>query len=236
MHTLLETEDIRIASRGLAPVLSGGGTLVSFTGIGHGMGGVDVQKAEFFGAGRRFDNLVFVTDKTRSWGNRVDFDEVARILAPFTATGPTCAIGNSMGGFLAIVMSAFMPIDVVVAFVPQFSVDPDVVPWEHRWSEYRDMIESYRIRDAGVYFVPHSRYVLFSGGRGLDLKHAGLFPVRDNICHLVFSGAGHAVAADLKEQGLLDRVVGEALSGDVDLSSLKPDGAMTVARISPAPG
>jgi len=49
----------------------------------------------------------------------------------------------------------------------------------------------------------------------------------------VFSGAGHAVAADLKEQGLLDRIVGEALSGDIDLAALKADCAMTVARISP---
>tara|TARA_R110000851_G_scaffold247089_1_gene399609 strand:- start:1603 stop:2310 length:708 start_codon:yes stop_codon:yes gene_type:complete len=233
MHTLLETADLRITSRAPAPVLSGGGTLVSFTGIGHGMGGVDVQKAEFFGAGRRFDNLIFVTDKTRSWGNRIDFNEVARVLAPFAVTGSTCAIGNSMGGFLAIVMSAFMPIEVVVAFVPQFSVDPQVVPWEHRWSEYRDRIDSYRIRDASAYFVPQSRYVLFSGGRGLDRKHAGLFPVGDNINHYVFSGAGHAVAADLKEQGLLDRIVGEALSGDIDLAALKADCAMTVARISP---
>jgi hypothetical protein len=42
------------------------------------MGGINVQKPEFFGAGRSFDNIIFITDKTRSWGNQLDFDSIKR--------------------------------------------------------------------------------------------------------------------------------------------------------------
>jgi hypothetical protein len=216
MYILFEDEHLKIASRAQAPVRGGSRTLLSFTGVGHGMGGINVQKAEFFGTGRHFDNLLFITDKTRSWGNQLDFAGIAERLAPFREGVQMSAIGNSMGGFLAIVAAHFMPMNRVIAFVPQFSVDPEIVPWETRWKEYRDEIPGYRIRDVGGYVTENTQYFVFSGGVGLDRRQARLFPVMDNLHHYSFPDIEHGLAADLKEAGLLDHLVRGVLEEDSD--------------------
>ena len=138
------------------------------------------------------------------------------INSPFTETSQTYAIGNSMGGFLAIVMSRFLPIETVIAFAPQFSVDPNVVPWEDRWKVYRDAIEAYHIRDAGSYFVSGTTYFLLSGGRGADLQQARLYPVQSNVNHFLFPELHHKVAAALKAAGKLNMVVQQAFDGQID--------------------
>lgn len=79
MRSLIDTKYLTITARGAMPKPSGNEAqkvLLSFAGIGFGMGGADVQKAEFFGAGRSFDTTFFITDKTRSWGSRLDFNEI----------------------------------------------------------------------------------------------------------------------------------------------------------------
>jgi len=154
MHVLFEDSVLKITSRAPEPAPDGRRTLLSFTGVGHGMGGVNVQKAEFFGTGRNFDNLLFLTDKTRSWGNLLDFDDIAARLAPFREGTELSAIGNSMGGFLAIVASRFMPMRRVVSFVPQFSVDPALVPWEFRWKEYREAIREFKFGTRAIISNP----------------------------------------------------------------------------------
>lgn len=216
MHVLFEDSVLKITSRAPEPAPDGRRTLLSFTGVGHGMGGVNVQKAEFFGTGRNFDNLLFLTDKTRSWGNLLDFDDIAARLAPFREGTELSAIGNSMGGFLAIVASRFMPMRRVVSFVPQFSVDPALVPWEFRWKEYREAIREFKIRDAGDYFQPETTYFLFSGGAGIDRRQARLFPVRDNLHHHLFADAKHDLATDLKDAGLLTPLIQSILEGGSD--------------------
>ncbi|MBS4009600.1 MAG: hypothetical protein KGZ72_02470 [Roseovarius sp.] len=210
-------------------------TLLSFTGVGHAMGGIDVQKAEFFGAGRGLDNVLFITDKTRSWGNRIDFNELAYVIAPFCNGAMTYAIGNSMGGFLAIVMSSYVRINCVVAFVPQFSVCPQIVPWETRWTEYRSQIIDYHVQDVGASFVSGTRYILFSGGRGLDRRQALQFPVRDNIHHFIFPKIEHSVAIDLKEINILDRVIRASFAGTLNMLALSESSGIEFEQFSPAP-
>lgn len=197
------------------------------------MGGIDVQKAEFFGAGRSFDNVVFITDKKRSWGNSIDFNELASLVSPFCDGASTYAIGNSMGGFLAIVMSSYVRIDCVVAFVPQFSVCPQIVPWETRWTEYRSQIIDYHIQDVAASFVSGTRYVLFSGGRGLDRRQARHFPVSENIHHFIFPKIEHSVAIDLKEMNILDRVIGASFAGTLDMQALSDSSGIEFEQFSP---
>ena len=42
-------------------------------------------------------------------------------------------MGLSMGGFCALVAARIVPVDVVLAFGPQWSVVPGIVPGEERW-------------------------------------------------------------------------------------------------------
>lgn len=234
MRLIFEDNVLRVVGETLPGSRSGGGVVLSFTGIGHAMGGLDVQKPEFFGAGRGFDEVVFVTDKTRSWGNRLDFGRLAALLDPIVAGRRLCTVGNSMGGFLAVVATRHLPVTRAVAFVPQFSVDPRVVPWEPRWRDYRDAIEYFAIPDLGEAFAVEPTYFVFSGGTNLDRRQARHFPVADNIHHLLFPEVDHGLAGWLKAEGRLADILAACLWGPVDPTALATLCPGPVERLSPA--
>ncbi|MCV6585359.1 MAG: hypothetical protein OIF47_07475 [Marinibacterium sp.] len=212
-----------------------GAILLSFTGIGHQVGVINVQHPEFFGAGRSFDNTLFVSDKTRSWGNRLDFNRLAEVVAPYAAGRDVYSIGNSMGAFLAILGSSFVPMKTVLSFAPQYSIDPAVVPWETRWTEFTGTLDRIVYSKAGDYMVDGTQYYVFSGGRGDDLKHAQLFPVRDNLFHVLFPNAGHGLSAQLKKKKMLKPIIHGCFGGKTDFRMppkrrvLSPASAGTVA-------
>lgn len=193
-----------------------GPILLSFTGVGHAMGGVDVQQVEFFGAGRDFANVIFIMDLTRSWGNALDIDLLKEKLAPYIEGRQIYAIGNSMGGFLSVLLSNFITIDVVVAIVPQFSVSPNVVPHENRWKEYRDEIKEYRFESLEGKFVPGTKYYLLSSGLGQDVMHWLHFPTRPNVYNYVFQNVDHNLAARLKTHGHLNSILQQCFDETFD--------------------
>ena len=91
-----------------------------------------------------------------------------------------------MGGFLAIVMSHFIPIKTVIAFAPQYSVDPADVPWETRWKKYTCDIPEYRVKNAASHMNAQTSYFLFTSDTLLDKQQAELFPVGENLLHYNF--------------------------------------------------
>lgn len=74
-----------------------GGVLLSFTGVDHAVGGIDVQKPEFYGAGKGFDNVIFINDLTRSWGNALDYDLILETIAPLVQGRKIFTTSNSPG-------------------------------------------------------------------------------------------------------------------------------------------
>lgn len=113
---------------------------VCFTGIGHALGGIDVQKEEFTKI-KGFCRIIFVTDKDRSWGNGIDIFFIVSLLRPYLFGKRVFLLGNSMGGFLSIVFSRYLLVDVCVAFSSQYSVDDEVVKGETRWKKYINKIK-----------------------------------------------------------------------------------------------
>lgn len=207
-------ENIRVTMSG-SEKASGQGTLISFTGVGHSLNGIDVQKPEFFGAGKGYDRMFFVSDLQRSWGNNIDFDLLKTLISPYTQHGPVDCLGNSMGGFLALLAPAFLKVRRSVALVPQVSVDPRIVPWERRWKEYRNAIRAWRFRSVETYLTDETEYVILVGDNRPDLKHLALLPDLENLEIFEVSGSGHRVAATLKEAGLLNSLVQRALAGEI---------------------
>ena len=215
---IFESDVLKVTSRDDTSDTKSGSVLLSFTGIGHGMGGINVQKPEFFGTGRVFDNVIFITDKTRSWGNLLDFDLIKELVLPFTGDRHVYSIGNSMGGFNAIISTAYVRTRKCISFVPQFSVSPSVVPWETRWGEYISKISEYMYVSVEGFMNDTTDYFVFSGRIGKDFEHAKLFPVKDNVHHYAFIGTSHNVASALKERRLLDKAVQCCLSEDHQLT------------------
>lgn len=190
-----------------------GRALISFTGVGHAQGGVDVQRPEFVTAGNQYDAIFFVSDLTRSWGNLLDFGKVAEIVASRVGTVELHCIGNSMGAFNALLAPSQIPVSRVVAFAPQFSVHPEIVPWEIRWEEYRRAISDWKYPSLEAVWSPQSEYFVFVGNKGRDHKHARMFPKLPNL-HLTRVEGRHNLARGLKEAGILQEVIRRCFAGE----------------------
>ena len=168
------------------------------------MGGIDVQEEEF---SRTLDAIVgttiFVTDKTRSWGNAFDFSAVQQQIAGMIEGKSLHAIGNSMGGYLAVLSSHFFDIETCIAFSPQYSIDPEIVPKEKRWRKYREHIKQIRYPSLGAYINQTTRYHLFFGDDARETYHANLFPDLPNISKTVFADTNHTLVRHLKDNKTL---------------------------------
>ncbi len=195
--------------------------VLCFTGVGHALGGIDVQKPEFaHSIAAANATPVFIFDKTRSWGNRVDFGRIAATVAPLTE-GPVIGLGNSMGGFNAIVMSNHIDMAACVAFAPQFSLHPDIMPSETRWRGYGAGITDWRIPSLAGQFNTTTRYLTVNGDDPLERPHWSRFPIQPNAEHLVIRGVEHDGAAVMKQAGVLGAFLAAAFTGQDAAATLK---------------
>jgi hypothetical protein len=210
---IYEDETIRVSGiRGGDKAL-----FVAFTGIGHRLGAM--QREEFVRVAQAGGehSVLIVHDKTRSWYNEPSFaDKLQPIVAEW---GARCekivTIGNSMGGFGAIVFAGLLDADVAIAFSPQFSVSPTVLPKENRWNEFTSKIKEFIYESAGSYIVPGCEYYLFQGDGGKDWNHVGSFPILSNVHQFVIRDGPHNIAAILKSRGFLSKIVSACTAGDM---------------------
>lgn len=153
---LIDTEDLIVS---VIPRDSDVTTLC-FTGIGHAIGGVDVQSFEFLRSSQN-STTIFIVDRKRSWGNNIDFDEFKVAIDKYIDGKTINAIGNSMGGFLAILVTRFISIRSCVAFVPQYSVNKQILPHENRFDEYTNSISCWKHESLLDSFNSSTAYYIF---------------------------------------------------------------------------
>lgn len=185
-----------------------------FTGIGHRYGGIDVQSEEFFKSSNHATS-VYIIDKQRSWGNNIDFGELRSVVNSIGKGKTINAIGNSMGGFLAILATKFIDIKSALAFVPQYSVHKDVFPKETRWDKYVNCIENWTHKDLSAAFNDTTNYYIFAGVGGMDDPHLESFPNGANIHKIYFRNRAflHSVSERLKEEKILYDVILDGFAG-----------------------
>lgn len=204
--------------------------VVSFTGIGFQMGGI--QTEEFRRSLSRADRrhtVTYVIDKAKSWFNTTG-DEILATLVERTALAErVVTLGNSMGGFGAVLFAGLLPrCDRAIAFAPQFAISPTRMPeGEYRWPLLRAAIPAHRFEHALVHHVPGRRYQVFCGANsGLDRLHAELFKAEGgDAADVLLVGHGrHNIAADLKASGslhaLLDLMIEEEQAGVAEILRL----------------
>jgi hypothetical protein len=191
---------------------------LSFTGLYHAMGSIKME--EFVGTTRLPGYFaIFITDLKRSWFNGFPPEAILEPIAPLVAGKRIVTIGNSLGGFGAIWISRYLPVDVALAFCPQFSVHPDEVPGETRWQEFRREISEWRVRSLEGAFNDATRYYTFNGD-GPDEMHWRRLPHLANCTHLLIAGSGHETALFLKERGVLGAVIENAATGGDPLAPM----------------
>lgn len=188
--------------------------IVCFTGIGERLDNIDVQSEEFRRSAR-FATVLFVTDKRRTWGNSLDFSIIQSFVANYGQSKRVSALGNSMGGFIAIVASRFLSLETVIAIVPQYSVHKSIVPLEDRWSHFVDQINPWHFLSLDSFFTTNTRYYIIGSYSGDDRQHLDLMPSGDHIqkIYLTDPRFAHRVARGLLEDGILYDVLTDCLNG-----------------------
>ncbi len=185
--------------------------VVSFSGIG---ADPKVRPMEEFIASASqngLNHVLFVMDSSRSWFNRVGIAEkTAEVIAVYQRefqTDETKAIGDSMGGFCAMILPSLTSVSAVFASAPQFSIDPPVVPNETRWKAERAVVEQVRYSKVDEYLQSGTLYVVVHGDAERERMQRELFPKAHNFWHFVCADSGHSVASRMRRENLLGAVI-----------------------------
>ncbi|MBL4929173.1 hypothetical protein [Fuscibacter oryzae] len=190
--------------------------VIAFSSIGHDP--CHTPSPEFVGTatanGTR--RTLFVMDDSRSWANDPGFEKaLIRSLETISARHPITritTIGLSMGAFSALVAAQVLPVDVVLAFGPQWSVASGMVPGETRWSRWTAALSPLRWPTAPLPSLGHA--YLFHGAQD-DLPQALPFPQQPGTDHILFPDLGHSdLVPHLKARGALGGLLDAALAGD----------------------
>ena len=213
LHLVHDDDDLRITrTDGESTRL-----VVSFSGIGADESPCQLEEFIVTATDAGRDHAIYVMDKRRSWMNAPGLLE--RIVAVIEAEAARiqateiCAIGNSMGGFMALLTPWFTHIDRAVAFSPQYSVDPRLNPDEWRWQTYIERIEAFLHPTLEGRFTDRTQYTVIHGGHHRERPQVTAFPRHDAIAHFIRPGLAHGVAQFLKQQGVQRPLVKAALDG-----------------------
>jgi pimeloyl-ACP methyl ester carboxylesterase len=163
------------------------------------------------------NHLLMIAEKRRSWMNDPAFtrrivQEAERIIARFAIT-EVVTLGNSMGGFMALVLPQLMRVDRAIAFSPQFSMHPEHVPEETRWQHWRRNFPGYQFETIGTPDPAACDYYILHGAAPEEEIHWRRFPKDPALHHFILRGCGHNLVAGLKQKRLLPRVVRLAAAG-----------------------
>lgn len=192
-----------------------------FTGIKQAMGGVGTE--EFVGSTSRPGwSAIFVSDLQRTWFNGFEPTLLQDILGQRASGRRVVTVGNSMGGFGAVWASSLFDVETAIAFAPQFSVNPAVVPEEKRWMEYRERIDRWRHESLAPFFNKKTRYYTINGDE--DSMHWRRFPESANCEHVLIERSGHDPARTIKAHGSLSGLLDTCLAGGGALHYLQSQG------------
>lgn len=155
----------------------------------------------------------FVTDAARSWTNAAGICDVlaksVETLRGRQSIRRIVTVGQSMGGFAALVAADLLPVDAVLAFGPQSRIDD---PDDARW---RDWTASILPMHRAAPPVPDGPWICLFHGLQDDQTQALRFPQRKGLDHVLFADQTHSgLTHHLKTRGVLQGLVDAAAQGD----------------------
>jgi hypothetical protein len=192
--------------------------LIAFGGI---YGDVGIPPFEFVNLTREIDvNKIYLRDLAQSWyhsglqGLSGNIDETAEFLKRKVATSGAdrvVLIGNSMGGYAAILFGVLINADVVHAFSPQTCIGEAGIirskaqlrkvqnNFSDRYFDLKELISSH----AG----PGEFNIYFNRNSGLDKKHALHLQGMENVTLHAFRWFGHELVKAMKDSGELRAIL-----------------------------
>lgn len=138
--------------------------------------------------------------------------EVAR--AFLSSSERTLAYGSSMGAYAAIRLADAVGADAVLALAPQYSIDPNKAPWEHRWQQDGSRINWIETIDGPIRCTPIP-YIVFDPKTD-DLRHVDSIEQDIPVARIPLPFSRHPVTTYLYDTGLLQPLFHAALDLDGD--------------------
>jgi pimeloyl-ACP methyl ester carboxylesterase len=211
LEPLLGTQDHEVA------YMRGTGKRLVVTLGGVGTKPNEMPPFEFVGTASQGgeNHVILVTEQARTWMNSPDLPEAIvkeiETVVAREAIDEVVAIGNSMGGFMALVLPTLTRVDTVVALSPQFSMHPNVVPEETRWQKWRRRFPTYRFRQVPA---PQdgTRYVVLHGDTPEERIHWARFPkAPKTFNHFILRGESHDLVKALKKLDIMRPLLERAM-------------------------
>ena len=171
-------------------------TVLSFSSIGRGR--KYIQENEFFHLTKK-NNVLFIKDITRSWFNNVDVKYIKSFLKK-----NNYAIGFSMGAFNAIIFSTLYPIKKLIAFSPQFSINPNITK-DDSFLNFAVQIKKWKYDK--LKFSKKTKYLLIFGDSEKEKYHMDLMPKQKNIKIIILKNCDHNTAPYLKKRKKLEKLI-----------------------------
>lgn len=197
-----------------------GEVVISFSGVALSLG--SIHKTEFRNSLRKprhVRDAYYVSDKRRGWYNST-FDRIRETIGPRVEGRNVYTLGNSMGGFAAILFSlTFDGAMASISFCPQYSISRPLAPFETRWGADAEAIGAWSaptcLPEAWNVPRPVRHYVFCGEGEPRDVQHAQLIQMAaaNPVSVYVFEGVGHGVASGLKQAGALHQLLDAAMQG-----------------------
>ncbi|MBJ2153794.1 glycosyltransferase 61 family protein [Paracoccus sp. IB05] len=131
-------------------------------------------------------------------------------------------IGTSMGAYAALALSVLVPGVEVVAFSPQSTLAPDLVPFEERYPgptracDWQDL----PLRDAAESLAPAARiWLIYDPFNRTDRLHANRLK-GDNIERVHFNFAGHRMLREFRQSEMLNELITGLVLGVMDRAAV----------------
>jgi hypothetical protein len=167
-------------------------------------------------------SAVCVYPKKNDWYLNDSLDELVKTVAVILKSyDEIINYGFSMGGYAAILTSAALAVDRVVAISPQFSVDSEKVPFEHRWRRYLPDVDfKFDRLPAGVQGMKNSVLVVDPTHR-LDRMHTDQILQKFPDWQVIYLPLGeHPATMCLADTGRIGDFCGALLRGGFNAAEL----------------
>jgi hypothetical protein len=200
--------------------------LTVFGGLNRQVGGVPPFEFMRLTGGVPVKRL-FVRDPRQAWYHRGlpgigdDLDAVARHLAarPYGGYERLVAVGNSAGGYAALLFGSLLDADCVLAFAPQTTIDLTELHklGDRRWDDNLEPLAARGLLDPRFVelrgLAQRDARLYFDAADPLDRGHAerlldgGAAGVHGHACE----GGGHDLVRTLRDRGTLTEILRSAL-------------------------
>lgn len=194
--------------------------VVCFPDRDHPVGFDQIGWAERFLSARNI-SAIYISLARIDWFQCSDFFlAMAACRSHLAADRPLTTYGSSMGGYGAILAAKALAADHCLALSPQYSIDPDKVPFERRYNQHAAEIGRFQ-HDLAAQVSDHCAYVVgLDPTHGLDKRHLRLIARDFNLRRLPVYGAGHGVLPMLSGADAR-HVLASYLAGEANLSALR---------------